>query len=696
MGITSPAGEDGHGGGEPAEPMPFKFVAWGGSADVSFWHRLADFKLDTQKLTEEPVNISGFFAPCNQPHAPSYLQLMMESLPPDPGVNDGPIEVPYNRNRLPVPGTLHNTNTVETYNALDKPALLRSAADKIWDDIKSGRAEEDCSLLSRFLVVSYADLKKWTFTYRFAFPGLRMSPQATAASCQPACDFFTKDEAAGVLAACTEWRALPSGASLTSFLLNITPDAKVKAQSLKEWHDAQHEGGKVILAFYDPSNLPANPGWPLRNLLALASVRWGVTRLQVLCYRENRSGLLDLEHSPVLDIILPETPEWKEPVGWELTARGGKGSKFVDLGQSMDPVKLAESAADLNLKLMRWRLLPSLDLPRMASTKCLLLGAGTLGCQVARTLMAWGMRHITLLDYGRVALSNPLRQSLFTHEDSLNNGKVKAEAAAENLKRIFPGVNATGVQMSIPMPGHPVSSNEEAGVLNDIQRMKELVDEHDVVFLLTDTRESRWLPTLLCADANKVAINAALGFDTYLVMRHGASPLLDSDSTSDEAKSRLGCYFCNDVVAPLDSTANRTLDQQCTVTRPGLAPIAAALAVELAVALLHHPLGVLAPADQGTSLTDNTEHPLGIMPHQVRGFIAHYGQLVVTGQAFDKCTACSSTVVNEFRERGSDFVLEVLNRPNYLEDLTGLTELLAATDEGGDLVWDDELEDTDL
>lgn len=53
---------------------------------------------------------------------------------------------------------------------------------------------------------------------------------------------------------------------------------------------------------------------------------------------------------------------------------------------------------------------------------------------------------------------------------------------------------------------------------------------------------------------------------------------------------------------------------------------------------------VLAPADQGTSLTDNTEHPLGIMPHQVRGFIAHYAQLTVTGHAFDKCTACSPTV----------------------------------------------------
>ncbi|CAJ2676283.1 unnamed protein product [Trifolium pratense] len=96
--------------------------------------------------------------------------------------------------------------------------------------------------------------------------------------------------------------------------------------------------------------------------------------------------------------------------------------------------RLAVSAADLNLKLMRWRALPSLDLSALSSLNCLLLGAGTLGCQ------AWGVRKITLVDNGKVAMSNPLRHSLYTLDNCLNGGEFKATAAVESLKRIFPAV----------------------------------------------------------------------------------------------------------------------------------------------------------------------------------------------------------------------------------------------------------------
>lgn len=107
------------------------------------------------------------------------------------------------------------------------------------------------------------------------------------------------------------------------------------------------------------------------------------------------------------------------------------------------------------------------------------------------------MRNITFVDNGNVSYSNPARQSLFEFSDCQNGGKSKAIAAADRMKLIFPGMNTRGVVMSIPMPGHPISSHDDQSTHNTVNQLHQLIKEHDVIFILTDSRESRWLPTLL-------------------------------------------------------------------------------------------------------------------------------------------------------------------------------------------------------
>jgi len=317
-------------------------------------------------------------------------------------------------------------------------------------------------------------------------------------------------------------------------------------------------------------------------------------------------------------------------------------------------------------------------------------------------LMAWGVRNITLVDNARVSFSNPVRQSLFEFADSVDGGKPKAVAAADRLKAIFPGVNSVGVDLTIPMPGHAVSATELPHVKSAVEKLTELISTHDVIFLLMDSRESRWLPTVIGVSMGKLVLNSALGFDTYLVMRYGALPTttsstitfttstqLELNETKEDTQKRvrdskiggserLGCYFCNDVVAPKDSQKDRTLDQQCTVTRPGLAYLASALAVELMVSVLQHPLKIHAPHDCPTEISDPGFTALGSVPHQLRGFLTHFVNIPLVGHAYSKCTACSEIVINEYRTHGLEFLLEVFNCPLYLEQLTGLSQMASA------------------
>ncbi|KAI4304413.1 hypothetical protein MLD38_039927 [Melastoma candidum] len=553
-----------------------QFAPFQNQVDEGFWHRLSSLKPNKLGIDDSPIPITGYYAPCSHAQLSNHLSLLSESLPPE----------------------LSELATLQPSTSMSVEAF------EIWDDIHSGKAVEDSTVLSRFLVISFADLKRWSFYYWFAFPALVLEPAATLINIKPALQWLSTVEAESLSTSCNEWRNSSLTADVPLFLVNIAPDSSVCIRHLKDWETCQGRGDKRYIS--------VAPGWK--------------------------------DHRTV-----------PNAVGWEFNM-GKKGSKRVNLSKAMDPLRLAVSAADLNLKLMRWRALPSLDLSMLGSTKCLLLGAGTLGCQVSRMLLAWGFRKITLLDSGKVAVSNPLRQSLYTLDDYANGGEFKANAAVKHLKEIHPAVEAEGVVMPIPMPGHPVTTQEEDGVVNDCRSLHELINSHDVVFLLTDTRESRWLPTLLCAALCKVTITAALGFDSYMVMRHGAGPanaqselssVMSDNPPSNSEGTRLGCYFCNDVVAPVDGSMLMLIVENI---RSGFCPTR----LEVPFLSIRKSLWWAAARDVARLVLKQ------LLKNTTRG--------------------------------GMEFLLQAINHPTYLEDLTGLTDLMKSAC-SSQLDWDNEVDD---
>ncbi|KAF5347909.1 hypothetical protein D9756_010220 [Leucocoprinus leucothites] len=669
-----------------------QFVPFASVVQPAFWHALSDLKIDALKLSDDAVDVSASYSvgrSVTDRESGKVIDLGCTiSVGPDSFSSD---TRPHPGNVL-VRGSLKNFNTVEDFKSADKSALFNAHAQKIWDHVLSTR---DSSLLNSFLLISFADLKKYKYYYWFAFPAFAAKPAWEIPNgWSPASDHFSPDSLSAIQAAL---RSRPT--TLPFFLVHNTKIAPVE-----EYNSffASVPSNEQTIAFIDPSADPANPGWPLRNLLAYLRALHpeSTSTLRILCWRDvdlppggnwkSRFGVLTIGPSDADPTVRPSA------VGWEKNPQGKLGPRIADLAPMMDPTRLANQAVDLNLKLMRWRILPSLDLEKISDTKCLLLGAGTLGCYVSRTLMGWGVRTITLVDSGRVSFSNPVRQPLFEFEDCLNGGAPKAECAASRLKKIFPGINATGHTLAIPMPGHPIPNTPSslAQAKADVAKLEQLIDEHDVIFLLMDSRESRWLPTVVGAAKNKIVLNAALGFDTFLVMRHGAR----TSTATPTNQQRLGCYYCNDIVAPTDSLTDRTLDQMCTVTRPGLAPIAASTAVELLASLLQHPLGVNAPAPPPQS--DSTKIPedtngtsiLGSVPHQIRGFLAQFRNLPLVGAAYDKCTGCSETVLQAYEKEGFDMLLKAFNDQKYLESLTGLDKLFEEEDEAvlESVEWDEE------
>ncbi|KAH9822035.1 ubiquitin-like modifier-activating enzyme ATG7 [Teratosphaeria destructans] len=827
---------------------PLQYAPWTSDIELAFYSALATLKINHDKLDSSARKVLGLYE-INHKDAPersTRMQIHASALTSDEYVSNNKKRRFTDPDKHPVgrtpqgyyraEGLIRNFNTIEEFRHVDKAAHVERAGRTIWDAIHDGTIYSCPSLLSSFSAICYADLKKYKFTYHFAYPCIHSDPQwkLLAPESRPeegisklgareteelvgqvqtwrySVDsrqhgfFLAKRVRKDLLEA--QWRSSPGTGEIEeekdddgNMNMAAQKRRKSRTKSLGElgflWSVgslASYENDFFVnadaedrfICFADPSTYPGNPGWMLRNLLVLVRQRWHLDKVQILCYRDTHarrehptSLVLQLqsaepvhgddkaqqlsrdmptmakssalrpndvdaageliEHKDVPPAPAPEPlhehppriPELPKITGWERNEQNKLVSRVVDLAAYMDPTRLADQAVDLNLKLIKWRISPSIDLETIKRTSCLLLGAGTLGSYVARGLMGWGVRKITFVDNAKVSFSNPVRQPLYDFKDCEDGGVRKAERAADVLSEIYPGMDANGYNLSVPMAGHPII--DEHRVKKEFEKLKYLIENHDAVFLLMDTRESRWLPTVMGKAAGKIVINAALGFDTYVVMRHGLKPdqpqarsaLDDSPgarvpvqaddkkdppktSASDpieptpsgvktEGEEELGCYFCSDVVAPADSLKSATLDQQCTVTRPGAAPLASSLAVELLVSILQHRLKARAPAPQPpTSGSANQiqpapptdpslpgSHPLGTVPHQLRGYMSTWQTIQVKGKAYDCCAACSQKVVDAYQKDGWEFVKRAVTEKGYVEEISGLAEVQRRAEE---------------
>ncbi|KAK7576226.1 hypothetical protein V9T40_012512 [Parthenolecanium corni] len=629
------------------EKSLLRFTPFTSFVNSSFWFKFTDLKLNHDMLNEVTRHIWGYYS-----HNDRTGSLMVDC---------SSFNKEYDNciSRSYAHGYHINTNTIEKFKNLDKNDLLTKYGLQLLNDMKSGEAVKDPSKLVVFLLLTFSDLKKYNFTYWFAFPAILDSSYYICDSPKSLETFMSPDK---VRTLSEFHKKLPENQK--AFFCFSIKNSEVVLKTIEEFvANAETIFDDFYIAFLDPTSLEHIPGWPLRNLLSLLKFEVPAIRkkpLKVVSMRgeysnwHSRSVVFSIQYSEQCNYASNEN----KIIGWEKNSKGKLSPRMVNLATDMDPAKLSSRAVDLNLKLVKWRLQPDLDLSVIKNASCLLLGAGTLGCSVARGLLAWGVEKITFVDSGSVSYSNPARQSLYTFSDCCKSTS-KAPAAASALKLIHPGVLARGEIIRISMPGHSEYD------MNDVHRITQLVKSHDVVFLLTDSRESRWLPTLLCSAFKKIAITIALGYESYVILRHGIP--------SDETETKLGCYFCNDVVAPGNSQTDRTLDQQCTVTRPGVSNIAASIGVELLVSLLQH-------SEKGIATGSDTSC-LGKIPHSIRGFIADFENILLCTPAFNQCIACSPIVIKEYLQDSDGFLQKVFCDIKYLPNLTALSQYELIDDE---------------
>ncbi|MCB1326444.1 MAG: HesA/MoeB/ThiF family protein [Spirochaetales bacterium] len=146
---------------------------------------------------------------------------------------------------------------------------------------------------------------------------------------------------------------------------------------------------------------------------------------------------------------------------------------------------------------------------RLKSSRVAVVGAGGLASPVLLYLAAAGVGRISVVDSDVLELTNLQRQVIFTTDDV---GRPKAEAAAEHLEGLNPGVEVQAVRSRL-------TPENATGLLRGHDLIVETSDNFETKFLVNDTAIHLATPLILAGilrfDGQVMVIDVARGGGCY-------------------------------------------------------------------------------------------------------------------------------------------------------------------------------------
>jgi adenylyltransferase/sulfurtransferase len=210
----------------------------------------------------------------------------------------------------------------------------------------------------------------------------------------------------------------------------------------------------------------------------------------------------------------------------------------------------------------RFKLIGWWDQSKLSAAKVLVVGAGALGNEIVKNLALLGIGNILIADMDRVENSNLSRSVLYRESD---NGRFKADVAAEAAKSIYPNIRV-----------HAFNGN----VVHDLGMGA--FRWADLIIGGLDNREARLAINRQCHRVNRPWIDGAIEAiaGTARVFLPGDAPCYECTMSQTDWQLLQSRRSCN-------LLSRSDMEQGKTPTTPTIASIIAGVQCQEALKLLH-------------------------------------------------------------------------------------------------------------